>query len=90
MNEQSKIPVGSKITTRKEYPSCIVDGQFIYGNLPIGATGEVIGHTADGRAMILFGDEIHTFDSLELLTVEIEPPTDELHDLRIKAGITQR
>lgn len=75
MMEQSKIPVGSKITTQREYPACVVSGREIYGHLPAGATGEVVNHTADGRAMILFDGQIHTFEDLGSLTVEL-PHTD--------------
>lgn len=69
-NEQTHILVGSKITTQREYPACVVEGITVYGYLPAGAVGVVVGHTADGRVMITFGGEIHTFESLENLIVE--------------------
>jgi hypothetical protein len=70
MNEQSKFPVGTKVTTRRDCPGVNGSHDQAYGYIPAGTIGQVVGHTDDGRARIAFDGQIHTFNNLVDMVVE--------------------
>lgn len=69
MTQTKILPTGSRVTATREWPGFEHDG-LVYGRVPVGATGEVIGHTDDGRARIVFDGQVHTFDDVDSFAVE--------------------